>query len=258
MKTSSSIPYRIAKCFQDKLIPPDFLTINTQTWENYVTNDLGFVFYDFVARPVSFNALMKDKYPTFNLTWFDPFKGDVPDGTDRLQPGLSIWGFSISAASPNKDIALKLCDWYYSDEGKLLSSWGKENATYKVADGQNKWIDPSGNDWLFNNALVEYGFHSVGVGLLLDPTAEIDNQEHRDAMKKREPFVGELPSGVVLSVDDAKTFSDSMASIQTFTDEQLTKFVTGTRPFGEWDSFVNDLKGKGIEKLVDMYNSYLQ
>ena len=59
----------------------------------------------------------------------------------------------------------------------------------------------------------------------------------------------------IAAIKDAVSAYDD---IERMIDEETAKFITGTRPLGEWDDFVASLKKIGIEKLYAEYTTQFQ
>ena len=43
--------------------------------------------------------------------------------------------------------------------------------------------------------------------------------------------------------------------IESFTDEQVVSFITGSRPLSEWDNYVASLKGMNLEQYLAIYQA---
>lgn len=46
-----------------------------------------------------------------------------------------------------------------------------------------------------------------------------------------------------------------MSTITTYQDEQMVKFIMGTRSIDEFDDYVNEMKKMGIEKAIEIYQA---
>ena len=57
------------------------------------------------------------------------------------------------------------------------------------------------------------------------------------------------------SADEAEMQSELLAPIQTFVDENVLRFVLGTRPMAEYEDFVQEVEDLGAQALVDLYNA---
>ena len=49
--------------------------------------------------------------------------------------------------------------------------------------------------------------------------------------------------------------SELLAPIETFVDENVLRFILGTRPIAEYEDFVQEVEDLGAQSLVDLYNA---
>ena len=57
------------------------------------------------------------------------------------------------------------------------------------------------------------------------------------------------------SADEAEMQSELLAPIETFVDENVLRFILGTRPIAEYEDFVQEVEDLGAQSLVDLYNA---
>jgi putative aldouronate transport system substrate-binding protein len=181
---------------------------------------------------------------------------------NRLENGLMI----SRKALQNKNFValLQFVDWlWYSDAGQMLSRWGVEGETYtgKVEDASFK-LDPkvkwSGlNPGAPKDLQVDYGY-SNGVFAYGGSTAMLNSQfsEEEKAfqaeMNKRE--IRPVPPGRPLTVEEREQATLQEAALHDHVDQQTLKFILGQRPLSEWDAYVAELKGKGLDQYVGTLN----
>ena len=137
------------KMYDEKLIPLDFVTLAPTSWEELIVTDRGFITPHFQTRIDFFVPLVKDNNPNFKLQAFKPPVANPERGVPALpRRDVESVGVSISNTMNEERIAnaARFVDWYYTDEGKQLLSWGKEGETYEVVNGKKKFItDEKGN-----------------------------------------------------------------------------------------------------------------
>ena len=68
------------------------------------------------------------------------------------------------------------------------------------------------------------------------------------------PFDFDVAYDIAAIKDAVSAYDD----IQRMIDEETAKFITGTRPMGEWDDFVASLKKIGIDNLYAEYTTQYQ
>lgn len=65
-----------------------------------------------------------------------------------------------------------------------------------------------------------------------------------------------LPA-VSLTEEESETARSPLADIQTYVDENVAKFINGTRSVDEFDDFVADIESMGLADIIDVYQAAL-
>ena len=55
-----------------------------------------------------------------------------------------------------------------------------------------------------------------------------------------------------LSMDESEQYSTLASDLATKAAETISKFITGDKAMSEWDSFIEELKGMGIETCIEL------
>ncbi len=243
----------------EKLLPADFMTINTQTWQELITSDRGFIFPDYQTRIDFFTPIARTQNPEFTLTAMVPPKMNEETGTTKLAKfNLDAYGFVLCNTSDQERIsnAAKYLDWMYTDEACELLSWGKEGETYEVVDGKRVYItDETGAQ---PNTL--YGFSLPGTIARFDPDA-VDAFESELISETRditiEHMMDEVNPTMWLAFNDEENavIQQYGTAANTYALEMITKFILGQEPLSNFDKFVESLNEMGIDKLLGAYTS---
>lgn len=245
----------------EKLIPADFFTINTTTWQELITTDKGFIFPDYQTRIDFFTPLARVQNPEFTLTAMAPPVADAEEGASMLSKyNIDPYGYVICNTKDEERIAkaAKFLDWFYSAEAEELLSWGKEGETYNVVGGKRVYItDETGAQ---PNTL--YGFSTPGTVARFDPEA-VDAFESELLSSTRELVLEhtvEYPnpkSYLGLTVEEQKIKTQDGAAIEVFVNEMVAKFVLGQEPLTGFDAFVEDVNEMGVDRVLEVYeNAY--
>ncbi len=247
------------KMYDEKLIPQDYFTIDTSTWQELVTTDRGFIMPEYQIRMDFFNNLARPHNPEFNLTAMKPPHADNGIGVPMFNKqnwdptGMAVANTGDAASIAN---AWRYINWFYSDEGSEIASWGKEGETYEVRDGKKKFIFPEGE----NNAQVLYGFQTIGSYLRIDPAAADACMSEEQAATT--DFVLEytypkLDPQVFINFSSAEKaeLADYSTTLETMVTENIQKFIIGQRPMSEWDEFQKELSELPIEEILAIYDN---
>lgn len=250
------------KMADEELIPPDFLTIETKSWQELVASGKGFMMPEYIVRIDFFNRPARQAGEK-DYTWavMAPPKGNGPDAASKVRKmNLEFSGYLICNTGKTENInnAFKFVDWMYSPEGKEILSWGKEGVTYKVVDGKKQFIlDDKGTP-----ARNLYGLGTYGLYLAVDPASNeaLYSEENVIEARKAIQYLEERANPLIwlpFNDSEAETQAQLGTTIKTYVDEQFSKFLLGQRPMSEWDAYVQEVKKLGVDELIKMYeNTY--
>jgi len=180
----------------------------------------------------------------------------------RLENGVMI--SSKAKDSPNFVAMMQFIDWlFYSEPGKMFAKWGIQGTTYNggIDDGSFKlasdvkWagINPSAP----KNLQVDYGYFN-GV-FVYGGSTKLLNTQFNDEEKKFQDAMGQYKTLPVdppkpLNVDEREQASLWETGIKDYVGQQTLKFILGTRPLSDWNTYVTELKGKNSQQYVDLVN----
>ena len=242
---------------KEKLIPSDFLTINTSSWQELVSTNRGFIMPEYQIRIDFFNGIAREQMPEFNLTAMTPPRADNGVGINMNNKfNQDPTGYAVMNTGDEASIvnAMRYIDWFYSDEGSEILSWGKEGETYEVVDGKRRFIIENEA----GNAQTLYGFKTTGTYARIDPAC-INASISEEQAATTDFIIGNIyphldPTLYLeFSADDSKTLADLNTSIDTYVRENLQKFIIGQRPLSEWETFRNEFSELPVTELLALY-----
>ncbi len=191
--------------------------------------------------------------------------GNAKTGS-RLENGIMI--SSKAKDSSNLVAMFQFIDWlWYSDAGKMFAKWGVEGTTYtgNINDGSFKLapdikfagLNPTGT----KNIQVEYGFFNGvfvygGSTKLLNSQFPDEEKQFQEAMNTRKVLPVAPPHP--LNADEREQVTLWDAGLKDTVAQNTVKFALGQRPLTEWDTYVNELKGKNMQQEVDITNQSYQ
>ncbi|NLG52891.1 MAG: extracellular solute-binding protein [Clostridiales bacterium] len=253
------------KLQQEKLVPPDYLTIATKQWEELMSTDRGFITIDYLVRIDFFNIPMRQQNPEYTLALMPPPKPDVPNAQQmmrRTAPDFSGYTVLNTGKQKNIDNALKLLDWMYTDKGSDLLSWGKAGETYEVVDGKRKFILKDGESPSLAYGIASYGTYQR---IALEAYEATYTEEQVAACREVEQY---LPlklnplEWVPFSEEDDARQNEILPELQAYINEGLSKFLLGQTSLSEYDSFIKNVKEMGGDEMLEIlersYNNVLK
>lgn len=246
------------KLYDEKLMPPDFLTMNAQSWQQLVSSSKGFMMPEYIIRIDFFNQPARKENPDYTWAVMDPPKANISTGTSKLpKTNYELSGYLVcnTGKKENTDNAFKFVDWMYSEKGVELLSWGKEGETYKVENGEKQFIlDDKGTP-----ARNLYGIGTTGLYQIVDPTSN-EALYSKENVQNAHTALGYLEeranpkAWVPLNDQETEIVTQTSDTVKTYVEQELCKFLLGQRPMSEWNNYVSEVNKLGIEKILDTYD----
>ena len=177
-------------------------------------------------------------------------------------------GITITTACANSELAMKWCDFWYTQDGVLLANYGIEGQSFEFDENGIPYItelvtnNPDGLSLMD----TQFMYSTDSVNRINDITKTRSTYteaglEARDIWDYNRDDANTYPSAAALTADEADEHSSVYSDINTYLQEQIAQFITGAKDMDQWDSFVETLKDMGIEDCIqlkqDAYDRYL-
>ncbi len=160
------------------------------------------------------------------------------------------------------DVAAAWKDYWYSQDGGDLCSYGPEGVSYKWKDdGEYEWIYPK----LKEDASLDFW--------TLYPLFKLHNWGYlrNSAAYEFEPEVVEcinlwdtqdsswlVPDNISPTADESTELASIMTDVNTYRDEMTLKFIMGQEDLANFDKFVDTIKGMNIDKAIELKTASIQ
>ena len=184
--------------------------------------------------------------------------------------------YAISATCSNPELAVRWCDYLYSDEMLLLANYGIEGVTYTLEDGKPVFTDlmlnpPDNKSW--ENMIYHYGL-KWSFPCLYKWDAQFQGQDENtlraysdmgfDKFYSLDKDLYTLPLHMSLTQQENETYSSTFSDIQTYINEMAVKFLTGDEELSDasWEAYKAAIEKMRIADCEDIlqaaYERYLQ
>ncbi|XID92183.1 extracellular solute-binding protein [Paenibacillaceae bacterium WGS1546] len=236
---------------EEKLIPPDWLTLDTKGWQDLVSTDKSFITLDYLTRIDGYNLSMRTQNPEFTMRYLPPFQGGSGGQQKFFFTTVDNSGIAVSSTTRQLDAVLSWIDFLYTEEGKELVSWGKEGETYTVVDGQRTFIDVKD----LGELRSKYGLSTSGPRLWFDYDSNISvfSPEVKEAYGEAKKYDDPMIPSPAFTGDEAIDVSLLTDNLTKFMEEYTAAFVLGKRSFDTWDAYVQEAEKLGVDKLLALY-----
>ena len=255
--------YQEGLIWQDFMSHPDFQNPPT----DIILADRCGVFYG----EVTFMATLKNSSndENFRLVAIPDFvknSGDtIPFKEERSYTAATPWSISSQCECP--ELLMQWCNYMYTDEGALLCNYGIEGESFEF----NENDVPVFTDLVLNNpdgmsTTVALFMYCLDRGpFYRDETREqsgyTDDQKAASEIWQSNLSVGRGIGSTMLNTEESDKVNQYYGDIKTHIEENVLNFITGQRDLSEFDAFVSEVEGMGIDEVTacyqDAYERYL-
>ena len=155
-------------------------------------------------------------------------------------------------------------NWWFSEEGMNVANYGEEGKTWEMVDGKKTFTDYITNEVPFDGLSVSQWanfncLYNNVVGLMDEwRMMQFYTEQELAAMNTWAEYTDsemKLPASVTLTSDESAAIGTKMADIQTYTSENMAKFINGDLDFDYWETFVSTIEEMGMQDIVDTYQA---
>jgi len=248
--------------YDEKLIDPEWVagTETEETWQTKMLNSQGAVSYDYYTRPVLF---MKNggntSDPDFSMTAM-PYLKDIDGGQSKATPMFPRFHIDrvlvVNAQSADKAASIiKFLDYFYTDEGQELVTYGLEGESFETVDGEKQYtldyseqtLMPIGemkwnflsNHLTFPKPVDSEAFYKWNDKLVQDYALQLFTDEYVDS-----------PPTLKYTTQQLQDRTNLLAGIKGPLQAGLVDFVTGKRDMSEWDAFLGEMEAAKYKEVV--------
>ena len=176
---------------------------------------------------------------------------------------------AITSSCADPVLATQVLDYFYSEEGGNLISWGIEGESYTVENGKKTFTDkimnsPDGRS--ASEAILDYALPVYGFVNAMDNDAYIQMNITLPEQGEARTLWQSLDSGanlpkLVVAQEDADEYRMILNEVKTYVQEMYIKFITGQANLdSDWDTYMNTLNGMDLpyatECMQKAYNAY--
>lgn len=248
------------KWYNEKLFDNNFSSIDSETIRSNMLNDAAGATFGGITSGINKFMMAKKSDPTYRVV-AAPYpsneKGKKSELGQYVFP-VTVFGSAISSMCKNPELAIRLIDYMYSEEGINLVNYGVEGESYNLVDGKPVYTDEvlnNPNGLTLGQALSQYArpynnYNSVQLYEAYEQTLTTDD------MKNAVKVWADQNGGehVVLSLTPTEEEQIKLAeisnAIETYCEEMFIKFVTGTESLDNFDEYKKNLEKLGVKDFI--------
>ena len=256
--------------YSEGLIGEDFFTKNQNIKDpafiaTIVNGDAG-IFFEDQMDVETVMGQAKELNPDFAIHALrDPMmeRGQTNHfGTGAASTARTSCWVTTAAAQEGEEhlrVVLGWADFWYTETGSDLATWGPEGVTFVYDENGSHQLTEFGDRILAKNEslTMKFSYSNNLFGALNRESIDSNTEFLKAAILYRLDCDIDsdytLPSGVKLDADESYEFTAMYTDISTLLEENILKFITGAKDFGEYDQFISDLYSMGIQDCIDIY-----
>ena len=189
-------------------------------------------------------------------------KGDKPEFGQKDNDFVNMGCAVITTSCENVELAARLLDYAYSDEGHMLFNFGIEGTSYTMENGEPVYTDLILNnpDLSITHAMsgyirANYNGPFVQDEAYADQYYVLDEQKEALAVWSDTNADKHIIPPVTPTVEESKEQAQIMNEINTYRDEMTLKFILGNRSFDEWDDYVETIREMNLDRVLEIQNA---
>ncbi len=257
----------VTKWYQEGLIDEEVFTRKNQR-EYFLGNNLGGITHDWFVGTAAFNDTLAETVPGLRFKAFPPPTNTKGVKSEQGRRGkISSEGWAITISNEHPEETMKYFDFWWTDEGKTMASFGVEGESYTMVDGKPQFTESflNSKDPLPMKLLQEYrSVMNWGFPLIADAEMQMAHPYAKEGM---EMYIngGYIPKKSIplIYTEEEQTVRDKYkGQVETHLSETLQKWILGNTPIDEsYDLFISELKSLGVDEFTkaeqSAYSRYL-
>ena len=259
---------KMAQWYKDGIIYKESFSINDDRKHELVkTNRVAASAYWYTRMTVGVDALQSQGMD-IDLNPCSDLKG--PKGYCRTMEDTSQVGWVIPRSSKNPEGVIRFIDWVQSAWENLHTvQGGFEGDTWKLIKA-----DPENEVWQVESIPMDPRPYAgeLCIGTSFKHTVQTQSINDRGVVPVDALYISDwitnnkvcqmLPTAGYTFNLDMTAIANELGPIQndvkTYIESEVTKFVMGTRPMSEWETFLQELENVGLEKWSAAYTKEVE
>lgn len=251
----------VNRLYEEDLVDSEFATLSAQQFEAKVSSGTVGSVMASPGRADMYTQVMSESNPEAKMVGIAPLKDPSGNRAVEMYSPLKMMLAISSETPPEKaEIIVKFYNYLNSEEGRLLMQYGIENETYVMKDGQADYTE-SFNENLGENLRKFFGL--TGKFSFTNPLPWLYEDRNAgtlaaEAVKTASPYYVPPTPVPNFTAEESDIISSIQTEVTDTTQQYLIKFILGQEPLSNFDKFLEELEKKGVEQLVEIYNTAYQ
>ncbi|NLP46749.1 MAG: extracellular solute-binding protein [Epulopiscium sp.] len=254
--------------YKEGLIDKNFATMDQKAYEANILNGRTGFTLGYLGSGIGVWTKTKADDPTFQLvgTKYPVLnKGETPMVGQKSLTYEFAGSAAITTSCENVEVAARVLDYGYSEEGMRLYNFGIEGESYTMEDGK-----PVYTDLILNNSeglsighamskyiRASYSGPMIQSGSYADQYYQIEEQlQAIKAWQDTNTDQYILPT-ITPTPEESSEMASIMNDIGTYQEEMMLKFIMGVESLDKFDEYIQEIKRMGIDRAIEINQSAL-
>jgi putative aldouronate transport system substrate-binding protein len=172
---------------------------------------------------------------------------------------------TITTACESPELLARWYNYFFTEEGFILSNYGVDEAHYIDNEGKPQFTDlilKSPEGFTATDAISKYAM-PVSIVKVYDWTHQLLPTLSKEALEATKIWDTDyvetrtLPTLITLTADESTRYSALYTDINTYVTECIPAFITGQKSIDEFDTFCNQLYTMGLEEMISYQQAAL-
>lgn len=249
--------------YEAGLIDSEFAATDLKMLDEKVTANRAFSFVGSMGNSITrYTAMCRGENPDFQLlpTKYPTInEGEIcPLGNEAF---LATSGVAITSLCENPELIVKYFDYFFTEEGHMLSNWGIQGETYDLDENGEPYFLPiiieNPEGFSREQAMAKYTIWQSNFAIY----------KRRDVLEERDRLPEQIEGRknwmactndilmppVTPTEEEANEYATIMNDCSTFMRQQSTKIIMGEVDLDEgFEVLGNTLKGMGIDRAAEL------
>ena len=261
------------KLYAEKLLDQDYATNTAEQWKEKMSSGKALSYFDNAGFAEDFNLALSEIDPDAAVVPIPTMSNSL--GQTRNWFYQKHWfssSYIISSSSKNKDVAIALYDWFYSEEGCDLMGFGIEGEHFEYVDGKPKMLDSVLKQYADANAPAYELSSALGIGYFaFNPYVDQGggfqmkiygmDPENPTIFRKwfskieTDPGMREPILDPPFTFEEAQRYKELKSAVDNILVPEYDKYIMGLEPIENYDKVIERARAAGAKEIEDIYNA---
>ena len=242
--------------FKSMLLYLNSLYMNNMISESFFVYTPTNLLYDLKSGDVTVGIFTQDYYEAAFEAGMEPFMFSPVENASLLGYAKEPASYAaVTDVNGNAANAIKLLDYCFSDDGRRLLNNGIDGVHVKLyGNGVLKELEPYTRYDSFQwkeQGLTPEGMPGVYYNSWMKYSSEL--YDMLVPMRRYAQSESEIPLSMPVTGANAVASQVVSGSLNPIFHEWWSGFIVGNKSFSEWNSYVNEIKGAGLNTYLNLH-----